>query len=93
MALSAGAPTRGALSRSSGNRVCGRFNELGEQHWPTTKRLCEVEISHHATKLAAATGEEGAAERLEAAKADYELAYALYRSACEYYLHVLSHLF
>lgn len=33
-------------------------------------------------------GEEGTVKRLEAAKTDYELAYTLYRSACEYFLYM-----
>lgn len=85
---SARARNRGALSRSGGNRALQRFSELHEQLWPTRKKLHEEEIAHHATKEAVAAGKEGAAERLKAAKADYELAYTLYRSVSEHFLNM-----
>ena len=67
---------------NSDSLSCNGGNELHVQLWLTTKKLCEAEIAHNATKEAVAAGEEGVVERLEAAKADYELAYTLYHSAC-----------
>ena len=56
--------------------------------WPATKKLHEAEITHHAAKEVLVAGKEGTAEHFEAAKADHDLAYTLYRSACEFILDV-----
>lgn len=49
----------GALSRNGDRSAWNHFNELGEQLWPTTKRLRDAEIEHHAPKEAVEAGEEG----------------------------------
>lgn len=63
----------GALSCSDGRSARGRFFELGDQLWPSTKRARDAEREVIAAREAMAADEEGATERVEAVKDKHQL--------------------
>lgn len=77
---------RGGLSWSSGQNPWVGFDVLNEHILPHIKRCHAADVELVAAERAVANGEEGAVNRLAAAKNEHELSTALRKTAVKYYL-------
>lgn len=79
---------RGRHSRSGGRNPWAGFDVLDEHVLPHIKRCRAADEELVAAEKAVAAGEEGAADRLAAAKEEHDLAHVLRKMAAKYYLGV-----